>query len=914
MSLSNNRIEGVRSAVILHGLVHRSLRHVIESLRENVIESLARMGPVDVFFHSWDVAEVHNPRGGEHGVTVTKEDVARLLPEARGIFESQEAFDATVDWERLSLRNPMRHCCGSENEALASLMNFRRALESQERAWRFFEENRTERYDRVVATRGDLRFLEIIRTSNIELPTSNAGVGRIWLPLFHSWGGVNDRFAIGNEAGIGTWSQRVAFAEEWLGMADGESSEWLLKQWLEKHRVRVGFLDFVFQRVRADGKVAWRDRGLAGTSNIERPTPNIEGGEKTGRGPKNEKGGRRASLSSGERILILAREAGTAAERLRKVLDPLGKVEVVVDRPEDGVRLGELGAGSTNGLEQNAPATIWISDEEAEGYGGLMSKSGPFPRVTAWSRAFVHLARTLEEDEAVWFVEDDVAGNAEAFAELVRKTAAAQPDLAALALKTKHEDADWYWWGYAEEYFTDPCRGFQPLCRLSGRLVREVLNFRERHGKFTFHEVLFASVARAGGMRWLDWGGHAAFKHLFDTFRYRPELTAVRSGICHPLKDAALHEAVCAAPPAELPRMRQAKFDGRSILAEDYVFLSRHCRRYGISKVAEFGSGDSTLAFLDAGCRVACYEHDIGWLRESTQRFLGEDAVEVRHCPEGTVPEAGDWPFVPEMVFVDWPSFCPGQEMSRLQPCEWALESCGVFLLHDAKREGEQATLAEMERRGMSVTRIPTRKGLALVVDPRRRPEMVPETAEGMAERYRGETRGGWFEEDFCAWSALLREISQPVRVLETGAGAGVSLCLMLDTLFPHPASEAHGIGLYDGEAGERERQEFEANVKRSGHAGRLHFYEGTSREALAWMIAGEGFWESFDFIHLNGGGSAGELLTDACQAWALLKSRGVLALPGNGAGKAATDAFLSVFGDRLDRVLDGERVAVMKK
>ena len=184
--------------------------------------------------------------------------------------------------------------------------------------------------------------------------------------------------------------------------------------------------------------------------------------------------------------------------------------------------------------------------------------------------------------------------------------------------------------------------------------------------------------------------------------------------------------------------MRLARFEAHSILAEDYAFLSRHCRINGIKKVVEFGPGDSTLAFLDAGCRVVSFEHDIGWLEKATRRFQGEDAVSLIHCPEGTVPETSELPFLPNMVFVDGPPLRQGQEKSRLQPCEWALEVCGYFLLHDTKRDAEMATLAELERRGMFVKHIFTRKGLAIVVDPQRRPEMISDTATGFWERYRG--------------------------------------------------------------------------------------------------------------------------------------------------------------------------------
>lgn len=889
----------LRIAVLLHGVLCRSLRHVVESMRGQLFAPLERLGQVDVFFHSWDVREIHNPRGGERGVTVARQELAEWLPEAKGVFESQEEFDRSVDWERLFARNPMRNCCDSEEEARATLMNFRRALESQERAWRVFEENKTRSYDVVVATRADLRYLEEGKWETLVPHLKNGGQEcppSLLLPRFHSWGGVNDRFAIGNEEGIRIWSNRVAFAEEWLERANGESSEWMLKQWLEQRRVRVGFLDFTFQRVRANGEVAQRDRDLM---------PAVRTGGDGGCGQN-------ARATVRERFLILAREAGERAESLRRVLEALGRVEVVVDRPVQGKV--DVGTGiSSHGLDQDDRATVWIPDEEAEGFGGLMGGAG-FPRITAWSRAMLHLARTLEDDEAVWFVEDDVAGDAGSFAALIAATGEADADLTAIDVKFKHEDGEWYWWRRAGGHFEEPCRAFQPLCRVSARLLRKVLEFREAQGGFLFHELLFASLARRHGMKCLDWRSEPHTKRLFADFRYRPEVRPVEPGISHPVKDSAVHAAVCAAPPAELPRKRVARCEGSAILIEDYVFLARYCRTHAITRVWEFGPGDSTLAFLDAGCRVISFEHDFGWLGKAAGRFGCEDRVELIHCPEGETPDVGLLPFVPDLVFVDGPPWRENQVMSRLPQCLWALDVCGCFVLHDANREAERATLAEMERRGMQVTSIPTRKGLAIVVDPQRRPEMIPKTAGERLQRYRTTKPGGWFARNFCAWSILLHESSRPVRVLEIGAWDGVSLNLMLDVLFPHPESEAHGVDLYQGVSGVEAKALFESNAAAGGHASRLHLYEGTGREILAWMIAGEGYWESFDFIHLDRASDAAELLADACQAWALLKPGGVMVLEIEESSAAGVTAFRSVFEDLADVLLDGGPLALVRR
>lgn len=719
-----------RVAVIFHGLVHRSLRHVAASLRKNLIQPFERLSDVDIFFHSWDVSEINNPRAGEHGAVVDIRDVEEFLPEARGQFEPQDEFDATVDWERLFRKNPMRNCCGSEEEARTTLMNFRRALESQERAWRFFERRREKHYRAVVAARPDLRFpeelvlpaglvtalfdgeanrreLEGLKASWKEEWPAGGSVSQVkdwtsvppmlWLPDFHAWGGVNDRFAVGNHEAIRIWSNRAGFAEEWLLRANDESAEWLLMKWLEKNRVRVGFMDVRFQRIRANGEVDKMDRGL--------PPARAGSGKKRG----------------AERFLVIAREAGKLTENLARVLHPLGKVEVISDRPLDG----DSGPGTSAPAGANCDH-FHLTDDESAGYAGLMSES--FPRITAWSRAFAHLAQTLGEEEAVWFVEDDVAGDPASFAELVAATSECAADLSALSIRTRQEAPNWTWWKYAEGIFANPRRAFQPLCRLSRKLVCAVLEFQKQHERLTFHEVLFASLVEELGMSWLDWQQDERTKSLVSQFRYRPEVEVVRRGVCHPVKKKELHEAICGQVAVGGGRRAKAACEGWSIFPDDYDFLASWFRRQGFKCVVEFGPGDSTLALLDAGCRVVSYEHDIEWLRRTLGRFRSEADVEILHCPEGCLPDLLE--YRPDMVFVDGPPYRQGQRMSRLGTCEWALEACGAFLLHDANRAAERATLAEMERRGMQVIPLATKKGLALVVDPALRPELLQDLSD----------------------------------------------------------------------------------------------------------------------------------------------------------------------------------------
>ena len=271
------------SALILFGILHRSLDHVVDTLRSEIIQPLQEVGEVDLFFHSWDVQKINNPRAGEVGVEISQDQVAHLLPEANGLFESQEEFDGLIDWESMFEHNPMRSCTGSETAARATLMNFRRALESQERAWAFFQRQKTRRYDRIVMTRPDLRFLNRLEipeslklesesTANVEDVSDQASEHRVFVPAFHSWRGVNDRFVLGREDEVGIWARRTEFLDGWLLNAGKGNSEWLLMKWLQRNRILTTSLGLIFQRVRANGLIAPPDVELSkGIQHVSAP-------------------------------------------------------------------------------------------------------------------------------------------------------------------------------------------------------------------------------------------------------------------------------------------------------------------------------------------------------------------------------------------------------------------------------------------------------------------------------------------------------------------------------------------------------------------------------------------------------------------------------------------------------------------
>ncbi|HWB02684.1 MAG TPA: class I SAM-dependent methyltransferase [Verrucomicrobiales bacterium] len=189
-------------------------------------------------------------------------------------------------------------------------------------------------------------------------------------------------------------------------------------------------------------------------------------------------------------------------------------------------------------------------------------------------------------------------------------------------------------------------------------------------------------------------------------------------------------------------------------------------------------------------------------------------------------------------------------------------------------------------------------------------------------DRYRGTKAWGWYLDDLENWQLLLAT-AEPVKALEVGGFEGISANLMLDLLFTHPDSEIHAIDPFlpdptTPEVDGQTRECFEQNCATGGHEDRIKLYEGLSSEVLAWMASAEGFWQSFDFIYIDGSHLAKDVFIDAALSWHLLKPGGILAFDDYGWGedeanpvakpRLAIDAFSSVFRDHLQLLHSGWR------
>ncbi len=145
----------------------------------------------------------------------------------------------------------------------------------------------------------------------------------------------------------------------------------------------------------------------------------------------------------------------------------------------------------------------------------------------------------------------------------------------------------------------------------------------------------------------------------------------------------------------------------------------------GAKSVLEFGPGDSTQVFLDAGVeRIVSLEYIDKWLEVARERFKDEPRVEIRKFTD-TLPVVAETDEQFDVAFVDAPKGWPLQnrhkhegyeDCSRFNTTLFALQHAPVVYLHDAYRPLERGTLGRLNAMGFQFEFIDgTHLGLARI-------------------------------------------------------------------------------------------------------------------------------------------------------------------------------------------------------
>ena len=248
--MSNN------TAILLYGLLPRSINYTFDSFKKYIVSPLLNLGDVDIYYHSWFVETINNPRTNEIDIPISFEDLKNYLPDAIGKIEDQKIFDLSFDWTEYIDNNPLndgviknRGIGDNDIKSEITLLNFFRSLESQRQVFNIFK-NVNKNYNRIIISRPDLKFLNKIIVSDEPIKSNE-----IIIPNFHHWGGINDKFAIGSINSIEHYCSRIKDAHHWAKFGKG-NTEMFLMEYMRKNHINVSLNESIkFYCIRSTGEM-----------------------------------------------------------------------------------------------------------------------------------------------------------------------------------------------------------------------------------------------------------------------------------------------------------------------------------------------------------------------------------------------------------------------------------------------------------------------------------------------------------------------------------------------------------------------------------------------------------------------------------------------------------------------------------
>lgn len=237
----------MKIALIFWGLA-RSLNMTIKSIQNNILNILKNNNiQFHIFFHTYFINSIYNnPRSNENNIKINN-NLYKLLDPNFFIYDIQDTID--IDFQSLfPNKDPW-------NNNFTTFKNYILALYSLKRiSDLFLHHHDTQQYDLVIFLRPDVLFTKPIDINWFKLINNNT----ILTPKFHTWNGINDRFAIMKPNNLLHYGYRF----DYLKLKLPYTSEILLKHIINKNYIKNIHIDFIFKRIRANGKIQNIDKKL----------------------------------------------------------------------------------------------------------------------------------------------------------------------------------------------------------------------------------------------------------------------------------------------------------------------------------------------------------------------------------------------------------------------------------------------------------------------------------------------------------------------------------------------------------------------------------------------------------------------------------------------------------------------------
>jgi hypothetical protein len=253
--LTQNSPPSHRYALCFFGLT-RSLHYTRHSIVARVFEKILEDdAEYDIYLHTYNQNSISNVRSGEKNETLNPNEWKLLSPKRFALDDPIPFEDSVITPLMPSLLR--RGDPWKEPPPHNSLRNVIKQLHSLHRVTKLWsEEKPNDYYDLVFYLRPDVWFFNDLNLTDVhEALQRRDREAVIYVPNFHSWGGVNDRFAFGRPEVMKLYGSRYLQVMNYTEFHPLHAETFLMHV-LDGHNVTVKTTDILFERVRSNG-ILW---------------------------------------------------------------------------------------------------------------------------------------------------------------------------------------------------------------------------------------------------------------------------------------------------------------------------------------------------------------------------------------------------------------------------------------------------------------------------------------------------------------------------------------------------------------------------------------------------------------------------------------------------------------------------------
>lgn len=173
-----------------------------------------------------------------------------------------------------------------------------------------------------------------------------------------------------------------------------------------------------------------------------------------------------------------------------------------------------------------------------------LTKSPYIKKPSSWDKAFYSIFDNNLCDiyNYFFFIEDDVySQNYTSLINFIIKCRTYKEDLITKSIRPKTHHPTWRYW--KDPYVNDlkfPSQSFNPLCRISNRLIEKIIEYKNRNQNFNFHEILIASLCLENNLSYINYIENRDLNKYFGKIEYSPIMTKDMIHddlIYHPVKE-----------------------------------------------------------------------------------------------------------------------------------------------------------------------------------------------------------------------------------------------------------------------------------------------------------------------------------------------------------------------------------------